>query len=355
MKSKNFIRICLGLTIILLAGFASITVFIDPYFHYHKPVAFLEYPLNDQRYINDGIVKHFDYNAIITGTSMTENFKKTECDDIFGCKSVKVSFSGGYYKEVDQNIRRAIKANPDIDLIIRSLDYSMMYTKKDDALFEKDFYPDYLYNNNLFDDVKYVLNKELMLSKSVGVLQYTRAGNLTTTFDEYSNWNARFTFGKEPVLSTYIRKEKVDTVQQLDDEKVKTLQNNISQNFETTAENNPQITFYIFFPPYSICYWDELNQLGQVQYHIDTEKIIIEQLLKHENIKLFSFSNNFGLTCTLDNYKDQAHYGEWVNSQILKWLKDGEFQLTNDNYDEYLMQLEDFYLSYDYESIYASE
>ena len=35
--------------IILIAG---ITIIVDPFFHYHKPASFLEYPLDNQRYQN---------------------------------------------------------------------------------------------------------------------------------------------------------------------------------------------------------------------------------------------------------------------------------------------------------------
>lgn len=67
---------------------------IDPFFHYHKPYTNgYYYTLNNQRSQNNGICKHFDYNALITGTSMTENFMTSEMDAIFGTNSVKVPFS----------------------------------------------------------------------------------------------------------------------------------------------------------------------------------------------------------------------------------------------------------------------
>ena len=67
-------------TCMLLVGLGSVTIYIDPYFHYHAPLQGLEYPISNERYQNDGIIRHFPYNAIITGTSMTENFKASELD-----------------------------------------------------------------------------------------------------------------------------------------------------------------------------------------------------------------------------------------------------------------------------------
>ena len=65
----------LVITITALALLASITIYIDPLFHYHAPLKNYEYPINNERYQNDGITRHFTYDGIITGTSMTENFK----------------------------------------------------------------------------------------------------------------------------------------------------------------------------------------------------------------------------------------------------------------------------------------
>lgn len=355
MNSKVFSRIIIFGTLVILVGFASITIYIDPYFHYHKPLESLEYPINNERYMNNGIVKHFDYDAIITGTSMTQNFKTSECDSIFGCNSIKVSFSGGYYKEIDQNIKRALHANPNIKLVIRGLDSNRLNTEKDEARYEDSYYPQYLYNYNYLDDVNYVLSKEILINNSIGVLEYTKGGHATTTFNEYSNWNNSYTFGKETVLGSYTRAERINEIEELSEEEIVKIKANIYQNIEQTAEENPDTMFYLFFTPYSICYWDDLSQGGKLLYHIETQKIVIEQLLMHDNIKLYSFSNDFDLVCNLDNYKDQAHYGEWVNSQMLERMEAGEYELTNDNYLDYLKEITHFFSSYDYDGLYAED
>ena len=81
------------------------------------------------------------------------------------------------------------------------------------------------------------------------------------------------------------------------------------------------------------------------------EQTAIEEILKHPNIKLFSFTDHFGLIGNLNNYKDTAHYGEWVNSWMLEWMHEGKHQLTKDNYQDYLDTIRSYYQSYDYESL----
>ena len=110
MKGKSFKWIVgyLVLVVCALGVVAGLVIKVDPFFHYHKPmVDTYYYHIVNERSQNDGIVKQFDYDAVITGTSMTENFKTSEMDEIFGVHSIKVPFSGGTYKEINDNLARA--------------------------------------------------------------------------------------------------------------------------------------------------------------------------------------------------------------------------------------------------------
>ena len=121
--------ILLGAIVFILL--ASITIYIDPLFHFHAPLDKYEYIINLQRYQNDGILRNFEYDSIITGTSMTENFMTSEADKLFQAKFIKVPFSGAPYKEIDQNLRRAYEAGKNIRYVIRCLDYSFLVCDKD--------------------------------------------------------------------------------------------------------------------------------------------------------------------------------------------------------------------------------
>ena len=112
MKGKVWL---IGWLIIVCIGLGVIGGYmykIDPYMHFHKPdTERYFYSLDNQRSQNDGITKHFDYNAIITGTSMTENFMATEVDSIFNVNSIKVPYSGATYKEINDNLKTAFNTH----------------------------------------------------------------------------------------------------------------------------------------------------------------------------------------------------------------------------------------------------
>lgn len=344
---KIWIVATLLLMSIVFIMFIALTAYIDPLFHYHKPLEGYEYPINDERYQNDGIVRMFQYDGIITGTSMTENFMKSEADEIFQANFIKVPFFGAYYKEINENLKRAYQSDNAIKYVIRCLDYSVLVQDKN-AYRQNIDYPTYLYNDNIFDDLSYVLNKSILLNKTREVIRYTRDGQKTTSFDVYANWNASYEFGEAAVLSTYKLNTQAESIRVLTEEERIMILENIRQNVTDLADEHPETVFYLFFPPYSICYWDALQNAKEIDWHIDAEKIAIEEILRHPNIKLYSFCDDFELVCGLDNYKDYVHYGEWVNSQILRWMWDEEHLLTQDNYLGYIEAIRDFYSNYDY-------
>ncbi len=45
--------------------------------------------------------------------------------------AIKIPYGGGYYKEVDEAVRRAISYNPRIKMVFRSLDKSFLMYDKD--------------------------------------------------------------------------------------------------------------------------------------------------------------------------------------------------------------------------------
>lgn len=351
LTSKKWMIAAVGLTIFFLVGLGGITVIIDPYFHYHAPLSQLEYPITNERYQNDGIVKHFSYDAIIAGTSMTQNFKASEMDELFHVNSIKVPLSGGGYKEINEMLERAVWANPNILCIVRGLDHALLIRDKDWMRYDADSYPDYLYDSFWPNDVNYILNKEI-LAASVSVLQYTKSGGKTTDFDAYGNWMSLFTFGKDAVNASYQRPVKTEMKEFTEDDR-QMVRDNVQQNVVGVIESNPDIDFYLFFSPYSIYMWDAWKQSGDLERLLEAEKLEIKLLLEYENVKLFSFFQNYEMICNLDNYKDYTHYSEEINSKILQWMSQGTYQLTKENYLGYCEDVRNFYCSYDYDALFA--
>lgn len=349
-KKWVIIFLVLFLTILVLTG--GFIAIIDPYFHYHKPLSWAGYFLDNERYQNNGIVKNFDYDAIITGSSMTECFKPSELDELFGVNAIKVPFAGGSYKEVNDNLAVAVRYNPDIKMIVRCLDCNRFFNSKDDLDYSD--YPTYLYDDSLLNDVGYLFNVNVLFDALQSAAGYSSSGRRTLSFDDYCNWSNNYLYGKEEVDKHYNRDSivRAEKMLPITEEEYVRIRENIEQNVTRLADENPDIEFYIYFSPYSIYYMDYWYQLGELQRQLQAEKYIIELILPHKNIHLYSFYTEYDTICDLDNYKDVAHHRGEINSQILRWIREGKNELTYDNYEEYCRKVWDFYMNYDYDSLF---
>lgn len=359
MKPKKYI-IGFFLTAFILLGAAALTVFhVDPFMHYHKPHTESYYytlDLENQRNVNDGISRHFDYDALITGTSMIENFNTTEFDEIFGVNSIKLPYAGGSYKEINDSLETALKSNPQLKTIVRGLDTVFFFYDADAMRTDLGDFPDYLYDINPFNDVEYLLNKEILFHSVYPMIEESKAEGFTpgiTTFTDYNRWQDLHTYGKNTVCPDGVGKivPAAPKNEPLSEDTKKIIYDNITQNVTSLADSYPDVDFYYFFTPYSIVWWAGDVASGSISDWLNAEQYIIELILEQDNIKLFSFNNRADIVADLNNYQDNMHYAEWVNSLILKWMHDGQYRLTKDNYLDYLEEERKFYTNFDYDSL----
>lgn len=352
MSSSKTRCICLILVIsVLLVAAGGLTVLVDPFFHYHAPLSFLQYPIHNQRYQNYGIVKNFTYDAILTGTSMTENFRSSELDELFAVNSVKTPINGSSFKEVNDLLLTAVDANSNIRIIVRGLDGWNLFDHKDHMRTDA-VYPTYLYDKKLTNDVQYLFNKDIFCSYTLEVLKHTIKGQATTDFDEYSSWDTSQS-GAELVKSRYDRAAGCAENKPITDREAESLRQTVEQNIIAIARDNPQIQFYYFFTPYSILYMDYNNRYGILQREMEGYLLATEMMLEYDNIHLFSFFDDYSLITDLDHYTDISHYTAQINSELLRRMHNGEHQLTKDNYQAYWQEVAAFYLAYDYDAIFS--
>jgi len=289
---------------------------------------------------------------------MTENFKTSELDQLFGTKSVKTPFSGATFKEVNDGIAHAIESNPNLKMVVRGLDYMMLFYDKDDLRIDMGEYPDFLYDDNLFNDVEYVLNRDVVY---VDILPMIYSNRKTFSpgladFDDYSYWAHSASFGPKRVLPLIpaVSTEATSDVR-LTEYETTTVTENVRKNITELAKANPDIDFYYFLTPYSAAWWQSKLECGEIYKVFQAEQIAVEEIVKCKNIKLFSISDNLDICADLNNYKDLTHYGPWINSLILQLMHDERYMLTAENYKERLDAQHDLYLNFDYNVLLTQE
>lgn len=343
MRSCTFNRVVFFLLMMGLLMFGGILVYKDPFFHYHSPIND-DYHLDGKyaRYYNDGFLKFFEYDAIILGTSMCNNFRTSTLQNLFDIDTaIKVNASGSYFNETNVYLQEAFDYNNEIKMIVRSIDLDCLTCEKDEeSIYAQEAY--YLRDDNVLNDVNYILNKSVMLESCKPSMN---------DWDEYLSWR-RVPTGRELILKDSEPYPEIAPLQRrIDNETYQRISENINQNIVDIMKENPNTVFYLFFTPYSICLWGDWFYAGELEVQIQAQKIAIEQILQCDNAHLFSLCNNFDMVCDLDNYIDKQHYAEWINEDILYCMYQGDYEITFENYREYLEEIETFYMDYPYNNL----
>lgn len=336
--------------VLAVLGFCSwLTYEIDPYFHFHAPRDGVSYVLNNERYQNNGILRNFDYELVITGSSMSSNFKASEAEQLFSQKAIKTSFRGASLKEVNDNMTAALGYNPELKTIIRPADGTQLLDPWDKMNYQL---PEYLTDDSWLNDIYYLLNKDVFFENTLPVLKASRKQLPPTAFDDYGNWmwEYEFQFNREAVLSHYVRPEQAEKSIPLTGEEFEQARENIFKNLVSIAKEHPEQEFYYFFPPYSLCYFDKLVRSGTWEREIELYRLATELMLTQPNIHLSAFFLEHELIENFNNYTDVHHYSEDINSQLLRWIREGSHELTPETQQEYWDEVWAYYLNFDFDA-----
>lgn len=351
-------KFCIVFLTVFIGGLlfcGIVNAVVDPLFHYHAPIKGLSYSLYDERYQNDGIVRHFTYDAMITGTSMTENASASLVSELYDVNCIKTCFRGGSYREISDNIRTALENNPSLKLVIRATDQFDIISAADSHISTNPDsgydYPAYIMDDDIFNDVHYILGKSFLID-SVTDIKMTIKKTPSTTFDEYMNWDALMQGGKESVLAGYTRPAPTGEQTALTDEEREMIKENIQKNIIDLANDYPGVTFMIWIPPYSIAYYDAYYRAGLLDKSLEAMEIECEMLTGVSNIRLYGYLDRADIVTDFDRFKDLTHFDERTNNEFLKLMAEDEGLITSDNMSDYMKRVRDLYMDYDYDRIF---
>lgn len=336
---KKFVLQVIVITIILLMGVGVFVWIIDPFVFYHKPMLGLKITQSNQEYQNPGLIKNLDYETALVGTSMTENFRVSEVNAVFETEAAKICKSGAYSKDIALLLEGIIDEGK-ADTIILGLDANILIKPYDGYRSEL---PTYLYNDNCFDDVNYLLNKTVLFEKCYNVI--------VNDIDNLDNFYIRDMndYSKAKALSEYTRgvTEFVPSKEEFEEWATKNI-----DNILPVIEKNTDISFQIFIPPYSVLFWDRYVINDAANEELNAQEMLLEQLVKCENVEVYYFMNDYEIITNLDNYKDAGHYSPYVCSLMLEKMKNKEFLVTEDNYQSVIEEMRNFVQTYDFDSIF---
>jgi hypothetical protein len=326
-SSANFIKRLLIVVLVMLVLVAGVVVVFDPFYHYHKPWLGMKAVLNDKEYQCVGTLKHFDYDSLLVGSSVMENNDNSWYNEAYGVTSIKAIRSYGATADLCYLMDVAFE-NQDIRYVFYNIDPSSLYGVTE-TTFESTGCPMYLYDDNPFNDIQYLFNKDVLFEK----IPYEVASSFMGDYDENLsyNWAKWKSFGEDMALGLYYRPREITPM--LDEHAYdEELAGNIDLLVKQ-VEDHPDTQFIFFYPPYSMLWWDMTYRSGETEAVIRCEKEMSKALLAHDNVRLFCFQADEEITTDLSNYMDSIHFGPDINRLMLDYILAGDFELTMDNVD----------------------
>lgn len=348
-----FKKFCIGflcVTLSLLIGAGVLVYTVDPFNVYRADENMTKIIYQNPYYQNIGIAKYTKYDTLITGTSMTQNFRGWWFDEKFGCKAVRLSFDGGIVSDFEALLNTAVENNKELKTVYFGLDnYIITADSKLNDISER--IPEYILDNNPFSKVKYLFNKDIIFDYMVTYNSYKNSE--TYDFYEMHAWDTlNPEHSKKKVLDGYSCNQ---TYENADVKSFIKPCDDFITAVEPIIENNPEIKFVFFAPPYSILYWNTQIKEGKLDATMYALEYVYGKLFNHDNVRIFYFQNDFEKITNLDKYKDANHYCTDYNKYMLECFANGNMKITFENYKAVLKSMKEFALSYDYDSLFKGE
>ena len=312
-----------------LVGF---NFYIDPIQYYRQAES--PYFTKNQRYQIPGLIKHYPFDTIFVGTSLSENFLSSHLDINMGTKSINFSISGSSAKEQNQVVKAALSSGK-VKNVIWELNYKSFLGEQPN-LVKGGAFPTHLYSNDIVANFYYLFSIDTAWMSIKNIIQ--RGGKKDLETLSYWGEERKLQFDGIHVIKHYcsIKNEKIKHIE------LSTYTENIKNNLERLIKENSNVNFHLFIPP-----------LSALNFHIGNNKNIfnsfrqeIYKLYNFSNITLYDFMAYPDIVTDDHNYKDVMHFSPKISDQILKVIADNNYEKNQIDYNNIVSEF-DTYLNQD--------
>lgn len=361
MKDKRDLLKLLICMFVFLLIFPVWIIITDPFYQYHAPWFELPVVLEDVVYQTPGTARNMEYDSAIVGTSMTENCRVSWFNEL-GWNTMKLCYSGATCNDLKAILECVYDNDRQVDHIYMDLNDYQLSSPADVTYVER---PEYLYTETVLDDFPYLFNHDAFVKgvDRVRMKLQGQPGNIETAH----TWEDEELFGKQRVLDgtrgtkdmlLREREERLaldesvseEVINQAMEETCKLWQDNLDNILPFIAEH-PETEYFIFFPPYSMLYWEQVAIKDEMEQAFAMYTYAIEQLLPYENVKIYYFHGEDFID-NLDEYRDATHHKPEYNRYIFECIRDDKNRLTEENYKEKLDEVYQKVIDYDYETLW---
>ena len=331
-----FLRFLVSIAAIL--GCMGIFVFIwDPCNYYRITDNKLKYVASS--YINAGVIRNADYNTVIIGSSLSQNFAPQLFRDLLDENVLKVN-TGGISLEQRDLFYNCVECNKSVDKYYIEILLSS-FNEEDDDLGDT---PVYLYDKDQMNDYLYLYGygtwmQAVPISLAYRVLDICgielKSMHNLQSVDYIGDWYYRHQIGEDIVKQKYLSGEDAVSAQKLDG-MTERMTANVNSKLTTIIDENNEYVFY--FPPYSALFWYEASRQGYMDEYLNIKEKIIMKLMEYPKVKVYDFQYA-DFIIDLENYRDSTHYRREINDWMTECFASDRYCVQENNYKENIQAL----------------
>jgi len=333
------------LTFSLVTIFGLVNIIVDPFLQYHKPFFYKKiFTSEEQRYLNAGIIKNYEFDSVLIGSSITENFLLKDMNNFLDFnKPIKLCLNGGSAYEHKVILKKVIEYK-NIKNVLIGLDY-FAYEGGIHRMDSRGSLPLYLYDNNILNDYKYIFSIDTF-KKSLEVIlrNVLNKNDPRTNLNKMYSWQHLFLekdFNKTNVFKNYCTPIK-NTKPYI----LKNFINSFQHNTLSIIKKNKTIKFIVIFPPYSILQYKQMEKKNNFKTYMRFKKRIMELLVTESNVEVFDFQVAKNIILDLSNYRDIQHYHSRINTWMLNEIKYKNFSVQDNTVQKFIIELENIVSNY---------
>jgi hypothetical protein len=312
----RFIGAVVALVVVTLGSVASFNFVVDPFQQYRLARDDKRRFVHSlQRYISPGLARNSDYELVIQGSSMMENFNIADVAERCGMKAVNLALSAVVGFEQRMILEVAFRERP-VRKVILSLDFNSFTPGPDQSSPDiPEPLPMHLYDRNLLNDIRYLANWSVA-TRSYATLNKVQNERYTTDPNEPWAWYRGAVSSKQQTTSG-LDPQNINKNFRQPQRTLTGMKANFDKNIAELIERHPNTQFDIFFPPYSILVWADFVQRNQLDVSLDFKRYTFERLGKLKNVRIFDMQWDQEITHNLDLYKDIYHHNPEQNNKMV--------------------------------------
>ena len=348
-RCKRWLLTTCAAICILLILTGALVILVDPFFQYHAPLDGFPYLVDNQLSQNPGMAKHMAYDSVILGSSMTVNFDTRWFGEEMGLHPLKLCYSGAYPKDQANIMDIIFDSGHRVDAVFLGVDVTTYTGGVEETKYP---IPAYLYDDNYLNDVQYLYNKDVVLNYILRPLADPDKTDLATV---YQSWWTDEYYNIQWVMHNYEPSEIVESEAPAD-AYIESTDRNLRTNLCPYIEQHSDTVFYIFFPPYSILYWNDVMRENHLEATLEEYRYIADTLLAYDNVRVFFFPDQEQIVTDLNNYADYTHYHRDINRYMTACFADGACEIRNaDEMNGALLRMRAVIDAFDFEELFSHE